>query len=397
MTQDLSSKESPRLRVAFLYNHEAGHQVRHSAAVIVPLLERHPDIELTILATSDALLDAVRTICGPAAINRCRFIKLETPAWHRPIARVLDSFLPFSRLDNLYSNRGLFSRYDAVVVTEGTSLFLKKLRGLQNLKILRIDHGAGDRSIGFTPSFAGNDLVLLPGTKQRDRFIQLGYLRADQIAVVGYPKFDAVDVNGGMKRKFFADDKPVVLYNPHPEPRLSSWYDMGLDVLEFFYNSPDYNLIFAPHVMLFKRRLHLSLEGWTAKLRRHLPEKYRHCPHIHVDTGSTASVDMSYTLAADIYVGDASSQVYEFLIKPRPCIFLDARKSDWRNDPNYAFWNFGPVANDVTGLAAALRTARIDHEIYRPIQQRAFEATFDIQETPSSVRAADAIAKFLSG
>jgi len=382
------------MKIAFLYNHEAGHQVRHSAVVIPALVARHPGAEVTVLATSDMLLSTVRDICGPEIESKVRFMKLETPAWHKPFARILDAALPFSRLDQLYSNRDVFAGFDAVIVTEGTSLFLRKLRGLEHLKILRIDHGAGDRSIGFKPSFGGNDLVLLPGAKQRDRFLQLGYLKPEQIAVVGYPKFDTV--NAAQKKKLFADDKPVVLYNPHPEPRLSSWYDMGLDVLEYFYNSKDFNLIFAPHVMLFKRRAHFTLEGLKFRRRGELPDKYRGCPHILIDTGSSASLDMTYTLAADIYLGDVSSQIYEFLLEPRPCIFLNGHKAVWQDDPNYAFWQFGPVVWDVAGLDRALHSASADHARYLSAQKLAFDTTFDLQPTPSSVRAADAIAAFLS-
>ena len=383
------------IKVAFLYNHEAGHQARHSAVVIPALIAKYPAIEITVLATSDALLEIVRGICGGDVGGRCRFVKLNVPAWHKPIARLLDPVLPFSRLDNLYSNRTLIAAFDAVIVTEGTSLFLRKLQGLEHLKILRIDHGAGDRSIGFQPSYAGNDLVLLAGPKLRDRFLQLGYLKPEQIAVVGYPKFDSVNVSEGRKKRFFPDNKPVVLYNPHPEPRLSSWYDMGLEVLDYFYNSKDYNLIFAPHVMLFKRRIHMTLEGMALRLRRDLPEKYRHCPHILIDTGSTASYDMTYTLAADIYLGDVSSQIYEFLVNPRPCIFLNAHNAHWENDPNYAFWHFGPVVRDIPALDRALRSSAADHAIFRPVQERAIAATFDLQSTPSSVRAAEAIGRFL--
>ena len=363
-----------RLKIAFLYNHEAGHQVRHSAAVIPALTARHSGLDVTVLATSDALLETVRTMAGAA---QCRFLKLETPAWHKPLAWLLDPIAPFSRLDQLYSNRTLFSRFDAVIVTEGTSLFLRKLRGLTHLKIIRVDHGAGDRAIGFKPSFGRNDLVVIAGPKQRERFLELGYLRPEQIAVAGYPKFDTVDVAAGRSRKFFAEDKPVVLYNPHPEPRLSSWYDMGEAVLEYFYNSKDYNLIFAPHVMLFKRRAHLTVEGLKLRRRRALPHKYRNCPHILVDTGSAASFDMTYTLAADVYLGDVSSQVYEFLIEPRPCVFLNAQGIAWQSDPDYAFWNFGRVARAIPELDDALRTAAREHTSYRGLQQTAFKSTPD--------------------
>ena len=104
---------------------------------------------------------------------------------------------------------------------------------------------------------------------------------------------------------------------------------------------------------------------------------------------------MTYTLAADIYLGDVSSQVYEFLIAPRPCILLNPHKADWRDDPNYAFWHFGPVVDDVESLDVALREAARTHEGYLPVQREAFSRTFDLQPTPSSVRAAVAIGDFL--
>ena len=123
-----------RLKVGFLYNHEAGHQVRHSAVVIPQILARHPALDVMVLATSDALLETVRAVCGPVD-ERCRFVKLSVPGWHTPLARLLDPVLPFSRLDQLASNRAVFARLDALIVTEGTSLFLRKLPGLEHLKI----------------------------------------------------------------------------------------------------------------------------------------------------------------------------------------------------------------------------------------------------------------------
>ena len=60
---------SERRRVAFLYNHEAGHQVRHSAAVIAPLVEQNADIDVIILGTSELLLDIVREVAGPGILR----------------------------------------------------------------------------------------------------------------------------------------------------------------------------------------------------------------------------------------------------------------------------------------------------------------------------------------
>jgi hypothetical protein len=157
------------------------------------------------------------------------------------------------------------------------------------------------------------DFLLLPGLKYVDRLKASGYLMPDRYAVTGWPKFEVVRAMHPTRPKLFNDDKPVVVYNPHFDERISSWGKMGLKILDFFAGSKDFNLIFAPHLVLFRRR-------W-----RHgasLPSRYRKIPNILIDTGSEASSDMTYMLGADIYMGDVSSQIYEFLLEPRSCIFL---------------------------------------------------------------------------
>jgi hypothetical protein len=148
--------------------------------------------------------------------------------------------------------------------------------------------------------------------------------------------------------------------------------------------------------MLFKRRWHASLEEFTVRLRLGVPARFRNRPNILIDTGSEACVDMTYTLGSDIYIGDVSSQVYEFLVEPRPCIFLNAHDADWREDPNYLHWKCGPVLTDPAQLDAALREATTDPSAYRAVQERLVAEAFDRTETPAPKRAADAIARFLT-
>ncbi|MDT8318901.1 MAG: hypothetical protein RQ826_00095 [Xanthomonadales bacterium] len=168
-----------------------------------------------------------------------------------------------------------------------------------------------------------------------------------------------------------------MFYNPHFESSLSSWRTWGLDVLDFFARHPDqYNLIFARHVKLF--------EQWLRR-RARLPRRFRSCPNFHIDLGSPASADMTYTRAADIYLGDVSSQVYEFLSDPRPCLFLNAHGVDWKQDPNYAQWHFGPVLENISRLGFALERATADHTSFKGIQESAFADTFSFTEEPSTV------------
>jgi hypothetical protein len=187
------------------------------------------------------------------------------------------------------------------------------------------------------------------------------------------------------------------MYNPHPSPRLSSWFRHGAAVLDAFRAQDRYNLIFAPHVMLFERKWVVTVDPPSLARVRAPGTEFAGEPRIHIDTGSGASSDMSYTNRADIYLGDVSSQVYEFLRAPRPCLFLNSHGVDWRGDPNYLHWQAGPVLESAEGLLDAIDAAVAAHFDYVPAQQALIDATFSLSDRPSAERAVDAITDFLEG
>jgi CDP-glycerol glycerophosphotransferase (TagB/SpsB family) len=252
-------------------------------------------------------------------------------------------------------------------------------------------HGAGDRAIGFDKASARFDHVLCSGEKIRRRLIVEAGVDPDTISIVGYPKFDMVRQAG--RTHHLTRERPVVLYNPHVSPHLSSWYRHGRDVLDFFGCHDDRELIFAPHVMLFERPFVLTIDRLTVNRAGTIENRYLHGDNIHFDLGSRASTDMSYTMAADIYLGDASSQIYEFLLQPRPCIFLNSHGIKWQGDPNFTHWQAGEVITDPGELGAALgRADALHRDHYRAVQARLFNESFDLDGRPSSDRAADVIA-----
>jgi hypothetical protein len=324
------------------------------------------------------------------------WIRLRLSPTAEAIERLARHVAPFKRVSILRSNLDLLRSFDALVVPEATSSMLKRRFGLTDVKLVYTHHGAGDRSVGFGEELRDFDLILVAGPKVRDRLLAGGLVRESAYAVVGYPKFDTLEGRDPGRGALFPNDRPTVLYNPHFEPRLSSWYGMGLRVLDWFAGHPEFNLVLAPHVMLFRRRVHTSLESYTVRLRRSLPERYLKHSNIRVDLGGTACIDMTYTLGADVYLGDVSSQVYEFLLEPRPCIFLNDHGARWQDDPSYLHWTCGPVLDDVASLGDALASATADHAAYRPVQQKLFAETFDLTEVSSTRRAADAIAGLLS-
>ena len=218
--------------------------------------------------------------------------------------------------------------------------------------------------------------------------MELGILQEGHYAVIGWPKFEVVRGLNPERRRFFANDRPVIVYNPHFHQTVSSWESMGLRVLEFFRQHTEYNLIFAPHAVLFKRRKRPELQ---------LLRSYQAAPNIKVDLGSPSSADMTYILAADIYLGDVSSQVYEFLLQPCPCIFLNGHGVTWQHDPCYVHWKLGQVVDDLdTQLQLALDRAFDLQPGFVPAQQAAFAYTFRTDpETTAAQRGADAVARFL--
>ncbi|MGB5724408.1 MAG: hypothetical protein WBM39_08325 [Parasphingorhabdus sp.] len=380
-------------RIGFLFNHDELHQVAHTAPIISALQRHSPTTRVEVITSSDRQAEAVRQFLDPTCPTPA-FWSIRPHRWSRLAEKMLGQMVPLNRLSSLRRATELFRHFDALVVPETTTTFLKKNSEMAKPKLIFFPHGAGDRSIGFAPEIRLFDYVLLPGEKTRDRMLDAGVIRPDNHRIVGYPKFEAFAARPPVK--LFDNGKPTVLYNPHFDPLLSSWFRFGEQILDYFANQNDYNLIFAPHVMLFQRKILASVEHRLLRFRQRIDPRYDKLDHIHIDTGSTRSVDMTYTGAADIYLGDVSSQIYEFIQKPRPAIFLNSHGAEWQGNPNYEHWTFGPVLDDLSGLGAALDAAMPLSDTYRQTQARAFAYSFSVVENQSPAqRAAVAIAEFL--
>jgi hypothetical protein len=382
------------VRIGFFFNHDHVHQVAHSLPIALALM-RAQGTTVVIATTNDRLSAEVRRLSRQAGVI-VPLIQLGLKrASSRFAARRLDRVLPAAKLCIYRDNLDFFRTLDALVVAEKTSLLLKTRYGLEHLKIIHTRHGAGDRAIGFNSVSQQFDHTLVSGAKIRERLINDAGVAPERMSVVGYPKFDLVDRTG--HGPLFDDpSKPTVLYNPHPSPHLSSWYKHGVAVLDHFLRDDRFNLIFAPHVMLFHRKLVMTIDRFRIDRPGRIPHRFYNAPNIHIDTASSALTDMTYTNAADIYLGDVSSQVYEFLHTPRPCIFLNSHDAAWRGDPNYLHWRTGEVIGGPDMLGAALRHAEASHHRYRPMQRDLFARTFDLTAEPSAQRAARAVLSVLA-
>lgn len=379
-------------RVGFLYNHDAAHQVAHLAG-IMRALALSGRVEVVALVSRPGIEATARALVGAAAERIAwRTLTLSTAA--QSLGRVADTLLPYSRVTALRQNLDAFRLLDALVSTERTCLRVKDWLGAAAPKFIYVPHGSGDRNVAYHSDLKRFDLWLVSGQKLVDAAARFGVLGADGARIIGYPKLDGVDMD--TRPKLFDDDNPVFLYNPHFDPRLSSVYRFGDDILALFTQHPEWNLIFAPHIMYWKKRLHISLEFRTAAWRREIAARYDSMPNIRIDSGSPALIDMTYTRAAEIYIGDVSSQIYEFLATPRAAIFIDShRAGDWQTHENYQFWHNGPVVRSVAELEALLPRWREIAAEYRDTQQRLFADTIDRGDRPASERGADVIADYM--
>ncbi|RPF70203.1 hypothetical protein [Aurantiacibacter spongiae] len=383
-------------RALFLFNHDAQHQIAHLADVAGATARLYPQIETLIACGTPEARAAVERHLG-AASARLRWEMLDLPGWARLIAAPLDRIMPASRVLRLRAHADLFESVAIVVSTERTCLKVKKHLSPRHTPLFaKIPHGAGDRSVAAHPDYRRFDLSLVAGPKVVDQLTEIGVPK-ERIKVIGYPKFDGIDLSA--RPRLFDNDRPTVVYNPHFDPHLSSWYACGPDLLRWFASDAGqrFNCVFAPHVMLFRKELHVSPEYREAKRRPGIPAEARAASNILIDTDSPALFDMTYTLGADAYVGDVSSQVYEFLARPRPCFFLDCRDAPKPGDEGrHLFWETGPVARSVDELVAALPRMKDVGARYRARQEELFAYTIDLADRPSAERAADVIAEAVS-
>ena len=367
------------MKIGFIFNAQS-HQIFHSLPVACALARDYPEAEVTLLARSPAQQDYLRKLASFYDAPGLRF-QIAAPPF--PYGRLGPEVTAPKTLTLIWNLR-TFTRFDALVAPERTSLNLRKM-GLRSTKFIHTTHGAGDDEREWDTRIRDFDLVLLPGPKRRDRLLARGLLRPGHYAISGYSKFDLVSRMGLVRPLLFSNGRRTVLYNPHHNKAHSSWHLMGHQVLEYFARSDRFNLIFAPHIRMRDDGLITEREL----------QPYRNLAHILLDTGSPRSVDMSYSLAADIYLGDWSSQLYEFLLRPRPAIFLNPHGFEWRNRTEFFWWTLGKVVPDIAGLDQTLN--RLDHwqGEYEAAQRAAFTYSFADFQQGAPRRAAEVIMTFL--
>ena len=366
------------MRIAFLYNAQ-DHHLLHSLPIACELLRVSPGHEVVVFARSAAQLGLARRLAALYPGHRRLVFEVLRPSR-------LPGRLKRRKRAVLLANRARLAACDALVLPERNSVFLRRL-WVTRPKFIHTFHGPGGHDRVDDPRLKQFDLLLAPSARRLRRILEAGNARPGRAAVVGYSKFDLVRRMGLQRPSPFNNGRPTVLYNPHHRPGTSSWHAIGRAVLDHFAARDDFNLVFAPHVKLF----HPPAEHLDAF------RDYTGLDHVRIDLGSEASIDMTHLLTADIYLGDISSQVFEFLIRPRPCLFLNPHRLPWRDDPDFASWHLGPVVETVGEMAQRLAAVADWQPEFAPRQARAFaEAFAEPDPLPAPERAARVIADFLA-
>ena len=368
------------LEIAFVYIAEA-YQCYHGAAIAIELAKR-PEVRVTSFYADPSTPSHLKRIHDAFGAPPPVTVRLRESAATRTLRGL--KYLGVFKHRVLRDNRDVLNRFDAIFAVENT-VAMARDEGIDRPRLIYTPHGFGDRAYAFVPRIAGFDFVLVAGEKTEQRMLANGLIRPGAYALTGSVKLETGARLEQSEAPLFAEARPTVLYNPHFDPKLTSWNAFIGPMLSAFEVQKTFNLIAAPHVKLFRRSSEASIARWRARSR----------PSIIVDPGSDRSIDTTYLWSSDIYVGDSSSQVYEFLARPRPCLFLNAHAADWRDNPNYAHWHLGDVIEDPAKLMDAIRAAPERHHLYVERQEAARRATLGLASGRPSVRAAEAVLTFL--
>ncbi len=369
--------------IAFLFIAEP-YQCYHGASVAFEL-GRRPGVRVALYYNDPESvyhLERIRRAYDEPPID---YIRMKRNLVTRIVQRL--KIFGFLKWSVYRTNEADFAKYDAIFTVEDTAFRLfERYSANRRPRKIYMPHGAGDGTVGFSARARMFDFLLLAGEKSAHRMLALQHIRPDNHREVGLVKIETAERLSAVSVPLFKTPRRTILYNSHKTRGLESWSSFAEPMIKAFGRTSDYNLIIAPHVKLFRRRSKSNKAVW----------ENRSTDNILIDTGSDRSVDMTYTRAADIYVGDISSQVYEFLTTPRPCIFLNPHEIMWMANPDFAHWHLGDVISRPDELMPAIEAAPARHHLYRKRQSAYAAASLGDTSPGASCRAADAVMAFLT-
>lgn len=246
-------------------------------------------------------------------------------------------------------------RAEVVLVAEQTSLWLPKIFGALCPPCVFTVHGAGPIAHGRWKRLRSANCVMVPSELMRTEMLAAG-VGSEKVALTGYAK-SAFPPSVSTKA-LFGESRPTILYNPHWQAHRSSWPVWGAKVVEAIAASGQWNLIFAPHQRLIE----------TAPDVAETIARFAGHSNVHTDLDSFAMVDGSYPQIADVYLGDTSSQVLEFIARPRPVVLLRPDALRWDEAHSGQYQLLGKTVRELSDLLTALFCAGELHGQYREAQ-----------------------------
>lgn len=370
-------------RVVFLYLYGL-HQLYHNVVTAMYFSIKNPDIETILLSSNQDHTNAILKAKSFYPDANVKIIELPQPLRYRYF-NVKKKIYPSVNAMIKRAKKYVMDADVVVTTSHGTKKMFQKYK-IHNPKLVIMKHGAGDREYSFDPAYGNYDLVLVGGAYHFQKMIEKEIVEPKKIKIIGYPKFDYPVESEQIKSDLFKNNNPVILYNPHWHPKYTSYNKYAHYILDFFKKNSNYNLIFAPHILLYH---------WRVRYRYDVDFKKYASDNIHIDFGSTYSSDNTYTSIGDVYIGDVSSLVYEWIaLKPRPCIFLNSNGVSWEHDLYYRFWELGNVVNEESTFPEIF-TQTITDNSFNNLQKSRIKEYMDITNVPSSKRAAIAIRELL--
>ncbi|MFH2146274.1 MAG: CDP-glycerol glycerophosphotransferase family protein [Candidatus Omnitrophota bacterium] len=333
--------------IYFCYN-QSVHQIYHSLFVAIELSNVQDEYPVVVLSTSRQASEIIEEELSSIP-NKVRFQKIRHPGYGKTDFDI-NLFVFLCRLR--------IHRPKAVVVTDYFDNVFRQL--LIKTFWVYVPHGLANREFAFEPHIKDYDLVILPGERDlkamQERIGPLSNCR-----VAGYSKLDYFHYHAVKALELFKEKRPVILYNPHFDEKLSSFFDKGMILLEQLSKSNKFNVIFMPHPDLSRK--YPQIVRKTAEFKNVLLiERHR--------------INLEYMAQADIYITDVSSSVFEWLYFDKPAIFFNTKRVDWEKSKYYSSWALGKVAEDVPQLLIMLDDALKYPEEFREIRREIFKNTF---------------------
>ena len=325
------------------------HQTFHLAPVAAALSRLAPGTPVTCITADPHIADLLEDVRARTDSPAMRIEIAEIPRWGRHLAALFHRH-SLERLALLWSLVPRLSTVATIVTSERTSAWLRILH-MTRARMIHFRHGAGDPAPRSERRMKAFDLIVVPGQKDVERAVAKHHIDPARLRAGGYVKLDYLRHQRSRDERLFDNDRPTIVYNPHFDLATSSWH-LAQSVIETIRADGRCNLVVAPHIRIAEDMDEIERVDWTS-----LAEPGR----IIVDLHSDRLIDMTYMRLADIYLGDMSSQLYEFLADPRPAAFINAHGIDWRNDPHFSGWHLGTVAERPELLIEAIEAAIVGH------------------------------------